>query len=148
MIALGSLVEKELQTLHAQRDMTVKNTVQTHTMTQLQQMMAGEQASYARVHSLSSAAYKFMMIDAYHMEKENMHGQFTENALHLLKNMHQKKMQTKSTHWFNQSKKHSFKATGKKSALKSTKAPKPAKPTKASKPTKAAKASKKKAPKA
>ena len=29
------------------------------------------------------------------MDKENMHGQFMENALHLIKNMHQKKMQTK-----------------------------------------------------
>jgi len=147
MIALGSLVEKELQTLHAQRDMTVKNTVQTHTMTQLQQMMAGEQASYARVHSLSSAAYKFMMIDAYHMEKENMHGQFMENALHLLKNMHQKKMQTKVLTGLIKAK-NTVSKPGKKSALKSTKAPKPAKATKASKPTKAAKASKKKAPKA
>ena len=96
MIALGSLVEKELQTLHAQRDLTVKNTVQTHTMTQLQHMMAGEQASYARVHTLSSTAYKFMMIDAYHMDKENMHEQFMENALHLLQNMHKKKMQSKA----------------------------------------------------
>ena len=96
MIALGSLVEKELQTLHAQRDLTVKNTVQTHTMTQLQHMMAGEQASYARVHTLSSTAYKFMMIDAYHMDKENMHKQFMENALHLLQNMHKKKMQSKA----------------------------------------------------
>lgn len=96
MIALGSLVEKELQTLYAQRDMTVKNTVQTHSMAQLNQMMVGEQASYARVHSLSCAAYKFMMIDAYHLEKENMHTQFMENALHLLKNMQQKKMQTKA----------------------------------------------------
>ena len=96
MIAIGSLVEKELQTLHAQRDLTVKNTVQTHTMTQLQHMMAGEQASYARVHTLSSTAYKFMMIDAYHMDKKNMHEQFMENALHLLQNMHKKKMQSKA----------------------------------------------------
>ena len=100
MIALGSLVEKELQTLHAQRDLTVKNTVQTHTMTQLQHMMAGEQASYARVHTLSSTAYKFMMIDAYHMDKENMHEQFMENALHLLQNMHKKKMHYKML-WIN-----------------------------------------------
>ena len=95
MIALGSLVQKELQTLHAQRDMTVKNTVQTHTMAQLQQMMAGEQASYARVHTMTSAAYKFMMIDAYHIDKENMDAQFMQNALHLLKKMHDKKMQAK-----------------------------------------------------
>ena len=95
MIALGSLVQKELQTLHAQRDMTVKNTVQTHTMAQLQQMMAGEQASYARVHTMTSAAYKFMMIEAYHMDKENMDAQFMQNALHLLKKMHDKKMQAR-----------------------------------------------------
>jgi hypothetical protein len=144
MIALGSLVEKELQTLHAQRDMTVKNTVQTHTMAQLQQMMAGEQASYARVHTLSSAAYKFMMIDAYHMDKENMHGQFMENALHLLKNMHQKKMQTKALAGLLKSKNEnavSKPKAGKKSAVKSPVAK--AKPSK----SKAPKAPKAKAPK-
>ena len=144
MIALGSLVEKELQTLHAQRDMTVKNTVQTHTMAQLQQMMAGEQASYARVHTLSSAAYKFMMIDSYHMDKENMHGQFMENALHLLKNMHQKKMQTKALAGLLKSKNEnavSKPKAGKKSAVKSPVAK--AKPSK----SKAPKAPKAKAPK-
>jgi hypothetical protein len=141
MIALGSLVEKELQTLHAQRDMTVKNTVQTHTMTQLQHMMAGEQASYARVHTLSSAAYKFMMIDAYHMDKENMHEQFMENALHLLQNMHKKKMQSKVLARL---------LTNKNTTKAVAKAKKAAKTLKASKAPKAQapKAPKAKAPKA
>lgn len=96
ILALGSLVQKELQSLHAQRDMTVKNTVQTHSMAQLNQMLENEQASYARVQSLSCASYKFMMKNAFHMEKQKMHKQFMENALHHLKNMHQKKMQAKA----------------------------------------------------
>lgn len=96
MQALGTLVQNDLHALHVQRDMTVKHAVQSHTMTQLQQMMEGAQASYARVHTLSAAAYKFMMIDAYHMDKASMHAQFMDNALHFLKNMHQKKLQTKA----------------------------------------------------
>lgn len=148
MIALGSLVEKELQTLYAQRDMTVKNTVQTQTMTQLQQMMAGEQASYARVHTLSSAAYKFMMIDAYHMDKENMHEQFMGNALHLLQNMHKTKMQSKVLARLLTNKNTPKAVTKAKKAAKTLKAPKAPKAQAPKAPkAKAPKAPKAKAPK-
>jgi hypothetical protein len=95
MIAISSLVEKEIHILHAQRVMAVKNVTFTRNATQLQLMDAAESAFRMRIETLSSAAYKLTMMHAYHTDKKNMQKQFMQNALHLLQNMHQKKKQSK-----------------------------------------------------
>lgn len=95
MQALGTLVQKELQHLHAQRDMTVKNTVQAHMLSQLHAMMDKTQSAYTRVHTVSSVSYASMMMHAYAMDKENMHAQFMENALQLLQAMQPKRTSSK-----------------------------------------------------
>lgn len=92
MIAIGSLVEKEVHVLHTQRVMALKNVTFTRNVKQLQGMEAAESACRMRTETLASAAYKLTMMHEYHMDKKDMQKQFMQNALHLLQNMHQKKM--------------------------------------------------------